>query len=155
MSAIDIETLETFIVRAKAASYVGNGRQLLPYRLGSHDLQFADGDLVYHDSYVGEGDFAGQEIVYLERRVVWAMSYFGRIVRQDLITPADAGRIIKESLWNLYEQGRFLGGFSYTSDPYTYHDTSEGDVSFFHGREWITVRDEVGYELLYHGGVIK
>jgi hypothetical protein len=155
VDTIDVATLEAFIVRSKAATYVGDGKRLLPYRLGSHDIQFSDGDLVYHDSYLGESDFTGQELVYFRQRVIWAMSYFGRIVRPDQISAAEAGRIIKESLWNLYEQGRFLGGFSYVSGPYTYVDTSEGDVTFFHGREWISVGGEVTYELLYHGGILK
>lgn len=38
-----LDDLYTFIVRAKLTTYVGNGLKLLPYRLGSHDLQYADG----------------------------------------------------------------------------------------------------------------
>ena len=41
-----LATLEQFIVHAKQATYVGNGQELLPYRLGSKDLQFKDGDFV-------------------------------------------------------------------------------------------------------------
>ena len=40
MTTLDLTALNTFIIRAKAATYVGSGQKLLPYRLGSHDLQF-------------------------------------------------------------------------------------------------------------------
>ncbi len=77
MQSIPLDTLEAFIVRAKAATYVGGAASLLPYRLGSKDLQFAEGDWAYHDSYLGESDFIGQEIVYYRRVSVWGMNYFG------------------------------------------------------------------------------
>ena len=53
MTTLDLNVLYTFIIRAKAATYVGSGQKLLPYRLGSHDLQFFDGDWAYHDSLSG------------------------------------------------------------------------------------------------------
>jgi hypothetical protein len=40
MTTHDLDALCTFIIRAKAATYVGSGQKLLPCRLGSHDLQF-------------------------------------------------------------------------------------------------------------------
>ena len=64
MSSYSLQDLNRFIVHAKAATYVGSGQKLLPYRLGSHDLQFFDGDWAYHDSYLGEGDFIGEEAIY-------------------------------------------------------------------------------------------
>jgi hypothetical protein len=147
--------LRDFIVRAKAASYVGNGRRLLPYRLGSHDLQFAEGDWAYHDSYFGESDFIGQEVVYYRQQFCWGMNYLGRILLPELISAAQAGQVIKASLSALYGEGRFLGGFEHKANGFKYVDTNEGDVSSFHGLEWIE-RDSVRvYELPYHGGLIR
>jgi hypothetical protein len=147
--------LETFIVQAKRATYVGSGPKLLPYRLGSHDLQFTDGTWAYHDSYVGENDFMGQEIVYDQSKVVWGMNYFGRILQPDQITSAQAGALIKSSLLKLYAEDRFLGGFEYTEGNLTYVDTNEGTVEFFTGHEWISRHGVRVYELVYHGGLIK
>jgi hypothetical protein len=150
-----LQTLHDFIVRAKWATYVGSGHKLLPYRLGSHDLQFADGDWAYHDSYLGDSDFIGQEVVYYRGQIVWGMNYFGRILRRDLISPAQAGQVIKSSLSAMYSEGRFLGGFEHTMDDFTYVDTSSGDVQFFQGREWITREGTRAYELVYHGGRVR
>ena len=107
MTTFDLNTLHAFIIRAKAATYVGSGQKLLPYRLGSHDLQFVDGDWAYHDSYLGESDFIGEEIVYYQRQVVWGMNYFGVILQPDRISSAQAGHVIKVSLTRLYQEGRF------------------------------------------------
>src|SRR3972149_12065910 len=109
MDLTPLNILHEFIVRAKQATYVGSGQKLLPYRLGSHDLQFFDGDWAYHDSYLGENDFIGEEAVYHQRKVVWAMNYFGRILKPDKITSAQAGAMIKSSLTKMYTEGRFLG----------------------------------------------
>lgn len=155
MNEIPMQALREFIVRAKQATYVGDGLALLPYRLGSHDLQFADGDWAYHDSYFGERDFIGQEVIYYQGRIVWGINYFGRILRPEHITAAEAGQVIKASLSCLYCEGRFLGGFEYTVGQFKYIDTNEGGEEFFQGQEWIKREGVRVYELVYHGGVVK
>jgi hypothetical protein len=112
-------------------------------------------DWAYHDSYLGESDFIGEEIVYCERQVVWGMNYFGYIRQPDRITSAQAGHVIKISLTRLYQEGRFLGGFEHTVDDLRYVDTNEGDVQLFNGKEWIERDEQIVYELLYHGGLVK
>ncbi len=74
MESFTQETLEQFIVRAKQSTYVGGSSKLLPYRLGSKDLQFKEGIWAYHDSYFGEDDFIGREIVYYQMKSVWGMN---------------------------------------------------------------------------------
>ncbi len=144
-----------FILLAKQASYVGGGNKLLPYRLGSHDLQFFMDDWAYHDCYLGESDFIGEEIVYYRGKVVWGMNYFGRILQPEKITSAQAGAIIQQSLSKMYQSGRFLGGFQYTVGEFSYTDTNEGDPLYFTGREWIDLKGEMVYQLVYHGGLVN
>ena len=152
---MDIQELNAFIVRAKAATYVGDGEHAAPSRVGSHDLRFTDADWAYHDSYFGGTDFIGEEVVYLGEKPVWAMNYYGRILRDDLLTGVQAGHMIKASLSRMYQEGRFLGGFEYTENDLTYVDASEGSADSFRGRESICRGEEVAYELLYHGGLIR
>ena len=149
------QELIDFILLAKQASYVGGGSSLLPYRLGSHDLQFIQGDWAYHDSYLGESDFIGEEIVYYCGKVVWGMNYFGRILLPEKITSAQAGTIIQQSLSKMYQSGRFLGGFQHTVGEYCYTDANEGDALYFTGKEWIDLNGELVYQLVYHGGLVK
>jgi hypothetical protein len=149
------QELINFILLAKQATYVGGGNKLLPYRLGSHDLQFFKDDWAYHDSYLGESDFIGEEIVYHFGKVVWGMNYFGRILRPDKITSAQAGAIIQQSLTKMYQSGRFLGGYQHTIGEFTYRDTNDGDPLYFTGREWIEFNGGMVYQLVYHGGLIN
>ncbi len=155
MSDLPLIALEAFIVRAKQHTYVGDGQKLLPYRLGSKDLQYAEGDWAYHDSYLGESDFIGQEIVYYQGKPVWGMNYFGMILRPDEITSAQAGEMIKRSLTRLYLEGRFLGAFAHQEGALRYVDQNEGDVRAFRGKEQISKDDEIVYELVYHGGLLR
>jgi hypothetical protein len=152
---LDIDALHAFIVRAKAATYVGNGEHVASCRPESHDLRFMDGEWAYLDSYFGGTDFIGEEVVYFAEKPIWAMNYYGRILREDLLTAAQAGQMIKASLSRMYKEDRFLGGFEHTENDLTYVDTNEGSVSSFQGREFIRRGQDVAYELAYHGGLIK
>lgn len=152
---MDTSKLHDFIVRAKAATYVGDGKPSPSCRAGSHDLQFVDGDWVYLDSYFGGSDFIGQEVVWFAGQAVWAMNYYGYILKPELLSAAEAGQMIRASLSRMYQENRFLGGFRHQEKSLVYVDTSQGTVDHFSGREWIE-RDGVrAYELLYHGGLIQ
>lgn len=155
MAEMVLDDLERFIVEAKSYTYAGDGKKSLSYRPNSLDLQFHQPPLAYLDSYFGGTDFLGQEVVYFEGRAVWVMNYYGYILRPELIAASDAGRVIKASLSQLYLEKRFLGGFEYQVDDYSYTDTNEGDFRHFKGLEWISYRGDRVYELVYHGGLVK
>jgi Domain of unknown function (DUF5680) len=152
---MDISELNAFIVKAKRASYVGGGEKAVPSRLGSHDLTFAEGHWSYRDSYFGGTDFVGQEAVWLGGEPVWAMSYYGYVLRPDLIDGERAGQTIKAALTAMYEVGRFLGGFEWEGPHGRYVDWSEGDVAHFRGREVFLVKDVEAYALHYFGGLVR
>lgn len=150
-----MDALEDFIIRAKAATYAGGGAPAVSCRPGSHDLSFADGDYRYLDSYFGGTDFSGQEVVWQGDRPVWAMNYHGRVLRDDLITGAEAGATIKAALTALYGEGRFLGGFRFRQNGHDYIDIVDGNYRAFFGFEEIRVRDIRAYGLRYFGGLIR
>lgn len=149
------QSLHEFIIRAKAATYVGSGAHSASSRPGSHDLHYAEGDWLYIDSYFGGTDFIGEEAVFHNGKPAWAMNYYGTILRPELISGAEAGQMIKASLSRMYRENRFLGGFRYSEGNLTYVDTSEGDITHFHGKEWIERDGVLAYELVYHGGLVK
>lgn len=155
MDEEQLSGLHAFIIEAKVHTYVGSGQPSLAHRPGAHDLEYHRSPFAYLDSYFGGADFIGEEVVYFEGQPVWAMNYYGRILRPDRIEAAEAGQIIKASLTEMYREGRFLGGFTYETHGSTYHDTSAGDFTAFTGREWIERDGVVVYELHYHGGLIK
>lgn len=149
------DQLERFIVAAKQRTYVGDGEPAEASRPGSHDLCYSDGDWHYRDSYFGGTDFLGQETVWNAGQPVWAMNYYGYILRPDLIDAERAGAVIKAALSALYAQGRFLGGFEHHAGAFTYRDKVDGAYQRFHGVEVILRDAVVVYELRYHGGLIK
>lgn len=155
MTNYSMTDLHAFIVRAKAATYVGGGEKIPSCRPGSHDLKFVDGDWAYLDSYFGGADFIGEETVWFAGSPVWTMNYYGYILKPELITSEQAGHMIKASLSRMYTENRFLGGFQYSEDDFTYFDTSEGEFTHFSGREWIERNGVKVYELVYHGGLVK
>lgn len=147
--------LHEFIVSAKAATYVGDGKPIESCRKGSHDLSFTDGNYRYLDSYFGGTNFIGEEVVYERGMPVWGMNYYGRLLKPQKITAAQVGVMTKASLSQMYAVGRFLGGWEYKQDDLTYHDSSEGNLEYFTGVEWIEKDGLRVYELVYHGGLIK
>ena len=155
MSSLSLPELHAFIVRAKAATYVGGGANIPACRPASHDLQFTDGDWTYLDSYFGGTDFIGEEAVWQAGKPVWVMNYYGYILKPELISSAQAGQMIKASLSRLYAEKRFLGGFEHNEGHFRYVDTNQGDSSRFTGLEWIERAGIKAYELVYHGGLVK
>lgn len=151
---MELLELSSIVVAAKTATYVGGGDLAPASRTGSHDLGWRDGRWSYLDSYVGGTDFHGQEVVWLDDVPVWAMSYYGAVLRPDLIDGERAGLTIKTALTAMYAEGRFLGGFEHVGEHGTYVDASTGDVARFHGREVILVGGEEAYALDYFGGLV-
>lgn len=149
-----MDALGEFIVRAKAACYVGGGAAGTSSRTGSHDIGWREGAWRYLDSYFGGTDFAGQELVWFGDEPVWAMNYYGTVTDRALIDAERAGSVIKSALAALYREDRFLGGFRYQHAFGRYSDENSGDVNRFFGRESIEVNGSAAYELRYHGGLI-
>jgi hypothetical protein len=154
MPDFSLEQLNAFIVHAKAKTYIGSGEESPSCRPASRDLKYAEGDFTYLDSYFGGADFIGEEVVYFQGKPVWAENYYGRLLEPGMISAAGAGLILKESLSRMYQEGRFLGGFSYQTDTGHYTDTNSGSLTAFAGKEWIAIDQVKVYELDYHGGLI-
>jgi hypothetical protein len=151
----NLDSLHAFIIRAKKATYVGNGAKASSSRRGSHDLTFSDGPYNYRDSYFGGIDFLGQEVVWLDGAPVWAMNYYGYILKPELITAEKAGHVIKTALSAPHSQGRLLDNFESDIDGFAYAICSEGNVAHFSGREIISSGGTTAYQLDYHGGLVK
>ena len=127
-----------------------------PSRPGSRDIGYERDRWRYLDSYFGGTDFAGQETVWQEEEPRWAMNYFGRIIRPDLIDGEKAGLVIKAALRAMYQEKRhFLGGMEFRHAHGYYIDSSRGDTGHFSGHEVIFVDGEEAYELDYRGGLIR
>ncbi len=126
-----------------------------PSRPGSHDLSFHEGDWTYRDSYFGGTDFIGQEVVWFKGEPVWSMTYYGYILRPDLIDGVRAGQTIMAALSTEQSQGRLIDNFEWSGPHGHFSISSEGTIEHFKGRETITVDSVVAYALDYMGGMTK
>ena len=149
--------LNSFIVRAKAATYMARPRPT-PTVTGNQTVYtFESGDFAYSDRYFGSEAFVGQELVSYLGTVIWGMNYFGLVVGSDPpVTGSEVADILRDALGQMYAEGRFLGGFQWSNGVHSYSDHSVGDVTEFRGEE--SIRDsghrEV-YRLAYHGGLVR
>ncbi|MBP5655631.1 MAG: hypothetical protein J6X33_08970 [Clostridiales bacterium] len=139
-----------FLIRAKRATYAGKGAETESSRPGSHDLIYEEGDLMYYDTYLGAGKFAGEEALWIGGKPYWSMNYVGRVTGDDF-----SGDFLKEALLLVPEDKPYRGPSTYTNGDYTYKCEVEGDFEWFSGRETISLRGVVIYECLYHGGMIE
>jgi hypothetical protein len=78
---IEISDLASFLRLANQRTYANkDAPQVQSTRLGSQDYEFDDGDLRYHDTFFGDREFIGEEIVYRRGKLFWGMNYFGFIL---------------------------------------------------------------------------
>lgn len=151
-----MDALESFIIEAKAVTYIsGKAPSPVATRIGATDIPYEKGRFRYLDSYYGGTDFLGQEVVWDDTAPVWAMNYYGRILDAERFDGGRAGTVIKQALTALYQEKRFLGGFTYLHSLGEYVDQSVGDYRSFLGVERIRMGERVVYQLDYQGGLIK
>lgn len=148
-----------FLLAAKRATYASAaGRPATPALLpDARQFEFADGEFLYRDSYVGVARFAGQEIVYRGDQAVWSMGYAGGLAPG--VAPAAAGRIydaLRAALAVPPPERPLRGPAEFQADDLHYRCAVVGDWREFHGAE--AIHDDGGaglYELRFCGGVVS
>jgi len=133
------EKIIEFLIEAKKATYAA----------GDGELSYEKDDLSYIDSYVGDKQFAGQEIVSENDEPVWAMNYAGRVIGGGF-----SGDFLKEALSEVSAERPFRGPEEYASGDYLYKCEFNGDFEWFDGYEEIYLGGLMIYECLFHGGSI-
>ena len=148
-------TLNEFLVKAKCSTYATAGenteRKLSD---GSRELKYNEGKWRYRDRYFGFNPFIGQEVVWENKKPIWAMNYNGKV----LVSFPKAKVIyefLKEAMRRVKEQRPFRGPLSYRRGDFIYKDRSIGNMNLFVGKEEILFKNKKIYELNYHGGIIE
>ena len=136
-----------FLLRAKRATYAGKGPETASSRPRSHDLRYEEGPLLYIDSYLGGGKFAGEEGLWREGTPIWAMNYLGRTLGEDF-----SGDFLRKALLLVAEDYPYRGPLRHTDGDYTYQCSVKGDFHWFYGYEEIYYKDNKVYECAFHGG---
>ncbi len=144
------EDIISFLCRAKKATYAGKGNECLSSRPNSHDLQYAEGDFKYIDTYLGGEKFAGEEALWYNSMPLWSMNYIGRITAEGF-----SGDFLKEALLLVPKEYPYRGPMVYQNGDYKYHCIVNGSFEWFQGYEEIYYLDRKVYECIFHGGSIK
>lgn len=144
------ERILSFLLRAKKSTYAAHGAEAPSSRPASHDLRYAEGDLLYIDTYLGGLWFAGEEAVWEKGVPVWSMNYCGRVIGEGF-----RGDFLKEALMRVPESAPFRGPAVYEEDAMRYVCEASGTVEWFQGYEEITNFEEKVYECFYHGSLIR
>lgn len=143
-------SLIDFLIRAKGKTYAGKGAEVPSSRPHAHDLQYAEGELMYLDTYLGGDRFAGEEALWERGVPIWSMNYAGQVTGQPF-----SGDFLKEALLRVPEDQPFRGPAYYEKGDYAYTCQVTGDFDWFQGYETIRYRGEVIYDCYFHGTSIR
>jgi len=145
-----IDEIIRFRLEANVNTYAAFMNETDSTRLDSHDYRYEKGEYVYHDTYVGGEQFAGEEAVWKSGKAVYAMNYMGRVLGDNF-----SGNFLKEALRNADFKMPYRGPEYYQAGEYTYKCKVSGDINWFQGHEEIYWGEEKVYECYFHGGLLK
>ena len=140
-SNTDIDELISLRLEANVKTYAAFMNEVESSRPASHDFRYENGKYVYHDTYVGGEEFAGEEAIWKEGQAVYAMNYMGRVLSDGF-----SGNFLKEALRAADKNMPYRGPELYQSGEYTYRCRVTGDFAWFQGYEEIYQGDIKVYE---------
>ena len=144
--------LKEFLIKAKKATYASSGEGINnALEDGSKELIFEENPFKYKDRYFGFDPFVGQEIVWKNNQLVWAMNYYGKILG-DIISQKEVYNFLKKALSLVEEKRPFRGPSEFEENDFKYVDESNGTIDLFEGKEEIFYKGQIVYILYYHGG---
>lgn len=144
----DMDLCQAFVHSAKLQTYAVNGQpESLTLRQGSKDYRYQLDDYSYHDSYLGNELFVGEEVVYHQQQPIWSLSYAGNVLSQRF-----SSSFLKEALGQVPSNRPFRGPNHYHQGKYYYQCQNQGDFKWFQGSEVIFYEQEKVFELFFHGG---
>ena len=146
----DLDELIAFRLEANVNTYAAFMNETDATRPSSHDFRYENGRYMYHDTYVGGEEFAGEEAIWKDGNAVYAMNYMGRVLADGF-----SGNFLKEALRKADKNMPYRGPELYQSGEYTYRCKVTGDFTWFQGCEEIYKGDLKVYECVFHGGLLK
>ena len=126
-------------------------------RYGSKDYEYKKDNMIYHDTYFGGINFIGEEVVYLDNQIYWAMNYYG-ITLDETLGEEAMDSALRPALMNVGKDNNIIpvrGPKEFINGEYKYTFEVEGDLDYFNGIEIIYKNDKKIYELRCNGGLIK
>ena len=152
-----MEKLSKFLIEAKKQTYANeNVEKVNSSRIGSHDYEYSDGVMKYHDTYFGGINFMGEEVVYEQDETpMWGMNYYGVTLDKNLSEEA-MDNALRPALMQVGNDDIIpvRGPREFVNGEYRYTFSVTGDLNCFDGEEAIYKKDHKVYVLKCHGGKI-
>ncbi len=146
----DLDELIQFRLEANVNTYAAFMNEVQSTRLDSHDFRYENGDYVYHDTYVGGEQFAGEEAIWKRGKSMYAMNYMGRVLGKEF-----SGNFLKDALRHADKKMPYRGPEHYEDGEFLYKCSVNGEFTWFQGYEEIFYRDAKVYECYFHGGTTR
>ena len=150
--------LAEFLIEAKKQTYANeNVKKQLSSRKGSHDYEYENGNMIYHDTYFGGTNFMGEEVVYeQDDSPIWGMNYYG-VTFDESFSEEAMDKALRPALMQVGSDDTIpvRGPKEYINGDYRYTFDVSGSLEYFEGEESIYLKDKKIYSLKCHGGTIK
>lgn len=150
--------IRDFLIEAKKSTYAnGTAEKIESSRLDSKDYEYKKGNMLYHDTYFGGTNFIGEEVVYIDNKIYWAMNYYGVTLDENLGEEA-MDNALRPALMQVGVSENIIpvrGPREYKNGDFKYTFEVCGDLTNFSGIETIYKNDKKVYELKCNGGLIK
>ena len=150
--------IRDFLIEAKKSTYAnGTAEKIESSRLDSKDYEYKKDNMLYHDTYFGGTNFIGEEVVYIDNKIYWAMNYYGVTLDENLGEEA-MDNALRPALMQVGVSENIIpvrGPREYKNGDFKYTFEVSGDLTNFSGIETIYKNDKKVYELKCNGGLIK
>lgn len=150
--------IEEFLIEAKKQTYANEkAEKILSSRLNSKDYEYKKDNMIYHDTYFGNTSFIGEEAIYINDKICWAMNYYG-ITLDENLSEETMDNALRPALMLVGRDKDIIpvrGPKEYINGEYKYTFRVEGDLNRFTGYECIYKNGIKIYELRCHGGLVK
>ena len=150
--------IEKFLIEAKKQTYANESiEKVKSTRQNSKDYEYKKENMIYHDTYFGGTNFIGEEVIYIDNEVYWAMNYYGVTLDESLGEEA-MDNALRPALMNVGKDKKVLpvrGPKEFINGEYKYTLDITGNINYFSVIERIYKNDKLIYELKCNGGLIK
>jgi len=144
-----------FLARAKKNTYASSSEgseKILDD--GSKELIYEEDGWKYRDRYFGLDPFIGQEVVWKEDKLVWAMNYYGRTL-SNCVPTREVYQFLRKALKMIKKSSPFRGPRKFREGDFLYTTTVNQEAENFIGLELIFYKHSTVYELRYHDGLVR
>ena len=153
-----MKNIKEFLIESKKQTYANEKvEKVSSSRYGSKDYEYKKDNMIYHDTYFGGTNFIGEEVVYIDNKIYWAMNYYG-ITLDETLGEEAMDSALRPALMNVGEDNNIIpvrGPKEFENQGYKYTFEVTGDLTNFEGEETIKKENKKIYTLKCHGGIIR